>query len=136
MANGFYFDATSCTGCRTCQVACKDAHDLPVGTNYRVVRTFVTGSGYKPSLYHVSMPVAGCDLCAGSIGNCKHMACVASCPQRVIEYGDLDELRATHEGETLAESVPAIPAEDQTGPRFVMRVKPSMMDGEFEEIVI
>lgn len=136
MALGFYFDATACTGCRTCQVACKDAHNLPVGTNYRVVRTFVTGSGYTPSLYHVSMPVAGCDLCKGALGGCDHMACVTSCPQRVIEFGDLDELRAAHAGEEPADAVPAVPAEAQSGPNFIMRIKPSMLNGDFEELVI
>lgn len=133
---GFYFDAENCTGCHTCQVACKDAHDLPVGTNYRVVRTFTTGSGFAPSIYHISMPVAGCDLCKGALGGYDHMACVASCPQRAIEYGDLDELRAKHAGELLEDHAAPLPIEAQTGPKFIMRVKTCMMDDDFDEIVI
>ncbi len=35
---GFYFDATMCTGCRTCQVACKDKNRLDVGTLFREVK--------------------------------------------------------------------------------------------------
>ena len=26
---GFYFDSAKCTGCKTCQVACKENHHLP-----------------------------------------------------------------------------------------------------------
>ena len=29
---GFYFDSTRCTGCRTCEMACKDYKDLPATT--------------------------------------------------------------------------------------------------------
>ena len=43
---GFFIDATKCAGCKTCVVACKDAHDLPVGRNYRTVHEFVKG-GWK-----------------------------------------------------------------------------------------
>lgn len=133
---GFYFDADNCIGCRTCQVACKNAHDLPVGVNYRVVRTFVTGSGWEPRIYHLSLPVQGCDLCQGAIGTNEFKACVASCPQRVLEWGSLDELRAAHEGEELVEEVAAVKAADMTGPASVMRIKPCMLDADFDEVII
>ena len=29
MSNAFFIDTTRCTGCRGCQVACKQWHDLP-----------------------------------------------------------------------------------------------------------
>ena len=35
---GFVVDVSRCTGCRTCAVACKDAHNLPVGLNLRRVQ--------------------------------------------------------------------------------------------------
>lgn len=28
---GFFFDQTLCTGCKACQIACIDKHDLPTG---------------------------------------------------------------------------------------------------------
>ena len=28
---GFYFDATRCTGCKTCEAACRDYHSLGEG---------------------------------------------------------------------------------------------------------
>lgn len=34
---GFYFDSTKCTGCKTCQVSCKDEKDLDLGPKFRRV---------------------------------------------------------------------------------------------------
>ncbi|MDF2419390.1 4Fe-4S binding protein, partial [Trueperella pyogenes] len=34
---GFFFDQELCTGCKACQIACKDKHDLPIGVNWRRV---------------------------------------------------------------------------------------------------
>ena len=31
---GFYFDSTRCTGCRTCEMACKDYKDLPANHRF------------------------------------------------------------------------------------------------------
>lgn len=67
---GFYFDMTSCTGCRTCQVACKDKNDLKPGVNFRFVRTFETGVYPDAKVYHYS---ATCNHCADP-------KCVAGCP--------------------------------------------------------
>ena len=34
---GFYLDTSACTGCKACQIACKDKNDLPVGVLWRRV---------------------------------------------------------------------------------------------------
>ncbi|MBM3420212.1 MAG: 4Fe-4S ferredoxin, partial [Bacteroidetes bacterium] len=31
----FYFDSTACSGCKACQVACKDKNDLSPGLTWR-----------------------------------------------------------------------------------------------------
>lgn len=41
---GFYFDATRCTGCKTCEAACKDYHDLAVDETFRHVYELEGGS--------------------------------------------------------------------------------------------
>lgn len=78
---GFYIDFVKCTGCKTCVIACKDAHSLPVGTNYRKVIEFVEGDWKKDaggawvqdvSGYYV--PIA-CNECADP-------ACVKVCPTK------------------------------------------------------
>ena len=35
MSNAFFIDTTRCTGCRGCQVACKQWHDLPAEETQR-----------------------------------------------------------------------------------------------------
>ncbi len=137
MANlGFYFDAESCIACHTCQVACKDAHQLPVGTNYRTVRSFCTGEGFEPRIYNVSLTLPGCNLCADLRACGEEPACVASCPQFALEFGDMDELKAKHEGEPLADGCPAIPNAEMTNKNFIMRIKDCMMDEDFDEYLI
>ena len=34
---GFYVDSSRCSGCKTCQVSCKDNKDLDVGPKFRRV---------------------------------------------------------------------------------------------------
>ena len=136
MTHGFYFDAESCIGCRTCQVACKDAHDLPVGVNYRIVQSFCSGSSTAPRLYHLSLARTGCTLCAelrAAGGNC---ACVSACPMRAIEFGDLEELRAAHAGELLASTAAPLENAPVEGPRFIMRMKDCMADPDYDEILV
>ncbi len=135
MTKGFYFDAESCIACHTCQVACKDAHALPVGTNYRIVRSFCTGEGFTPRWYNVSLPVEGCDFCANLQALGEEPACVASCPMRAIEWDDMDELHVKHEGELLANSVPAVPEGTASKPQF-MRIKDCMTDPDFDEFFV
>lgn len=83
MAKGFYFDMTACIGCRTCQIACKDKNNLDVGTVFRKVTTFETGSFPRPGVYHYS----------GTCNHCENPRCVDACPTRAmhkLENGIVD----------------------------------------------
>lgn len=44
---GFFVDVSKCSGCKTCAVACKDAHNLSVGLNFRKVREYAGGNWKK-----------------------------------------------------------------------------------------
>ena len=125
MAYGFYFDSTRCTGCRTCEMACKDYKDLPAEIAFRRVFDYEGGScalgadGTVASdafMYHVSDACNHCEnpkcfaACpTGAIEKdddgivfinqetCTgNGACVDACPLRALEWGDLDELKAAH----------------------------------------
>lgn len=84
--NAFYFDAGRCTGCKTCQVACKETYTLPVQNIWRRVYDYQGGSwvadqatgGYTPKDvfgYHVSV---ACNHCIDPI-------CVSSCPTGAMQ---------------------------------------------------
>ncbi len=75
----FYFDGTRCTGCKTCEFACKDYYDLDVDTQYRKVYECSGGKTEKDSngfatttcfVYYVSM----------SCNHCDDPACTKVCP--------------------------------------------------------
>lgn len=66
----FYFNMSTCIGCHTCQIACKDKNNLEVGTTFRHVDSYESGAYPAPKLYHVSR----------SCNHCANPACVANCP--------------------------------------------------------
>ena len=67
---GFYIDVNKCTGCRVCQVACKDVNDLDAGVLFRAVTDYEAGAFPNPKAYKISL---ACNHCASP-------ACVAICP--------------------------------------------------------
>lgn len=171
---GFYYNVDNCIGCMTCQVACKDTWDLPLGVLARKVHSFEAGTFPTPKAYFVSMScnhcanpacvencptgahsksdedgrvtidhevciqcgtcvsvcpysaptlceeqerIVKCDLCAGLVAQGEEPACVASCMMRVLEWGDIEQLRAAY-GENA--DIQGIPASGQTGPSIVI----------------
>jgi anaerobic dimethyl sulfoxide reductase subunit B (iron-sulfur subunit) len=67
---GFYFDSTRCTGCHTCELACKDYHDLTQAETLRHVYDCEGGATEEAAdgtvstnafAYHVSV---ACNHCA------------------------------------------------------------------------
>lgn len=46
---GFYFDSSRCTGCKTCELVCKDYHDLGPDILFRRIYDFEGGSWEKTS---------------------------------------------------------------------------------------
>lgn len=150
-----YSDA--CSGCKTCQVACKDKHSLPAGVHWRKVYEVAAG-GWQASgnawvstvaaynlstaCHHCMNPVCAppcptqaiwkteegivlideslcrncracmlacpygaiyfnpvsntttkCDFCQDNLALGLSPACVASCPNRALDYGEYDDLK-------------------------------------------
>ena len=72
---GFYYDQTTCIGCKVCQIACKDKNDLDVGVNYRRVYDLETGKFPNPRIAHYSI----------SCNHCEQPKCVANCPTGALQ---------------------------------------------------
>ena len=86
MALGFFFDQTRCNGCKACQIACKDKHDLPVGVTWRRVAEY-SGGGWvdhgatftpKVFTYYTSM----------ACNHCDNPVCVQVCPTTAMTKRD------------------------------------------------
>ncbi len=82
---GFYFDSTRCTGCKTCQVTCKETYALPTENLWRKVLNYQGGSwefsevsaSYQPVDvfgYFISM----------ACNHCMVPACLSVCPTDAI----------------------------------------------------
>jgi anaerobic dimethyl sulfoxide reductase subunit B (iron-sulfur subunit) len=78
----FYFDAAACSGCKACQVACKDKHDLEVGRLWRRVYE-VTGGEWRqaggawiPDVFAYNLSIA--------CNHCEEPICAEVCPACAI----------------------------------------------------
>jgi len=190
---GFYFDMTKCTGCRSCQVACKDRNMLEIGKLFRKVHTYETGKFPNPGYYNYS---AACNHCADAkcvtgcpsgamhydntdntvqhdfakcigcqycVWNCPYGApqyidslgktrkcdackglrdagenpvCVDACNMRVIEFGDLADLRAAHPGEELTDAIAIFPDPAITQPSILIRPRSYAFLDNFQEKIM
>lgn len=193
----FFVDSDSCSGCKTCQVACKDHHDLAAGVHWRRVYEVACGSWQKSgdawtstvlaynlsvACHHCADPVCAkqctvdaiwkrpdgivlieqsrcvqcskcradcpyeairyeaatnrvskCDGCVDLVDAGLPPACVAACPNRALEFGDLEDLRQRHG--TLDR---VFPLEDPAITRPALVIKPhrhaALMAGREPEV--
>lgn len=192
MSLGFYVNLQQCIGCRTCQVACKDRHDIhEAGVRTRRVDSFEAGEFPTASIFHTVVScnhcespacVANCPTgasfksedgtvlhsdelcirCQACVNSCPYGApqyyatedrvvkcdsckdlrdagmppvCVAACPMRAIEFGDIDELKAKH-GSDLVSEMPCLPSAAETSPNLLIRPLAASLTDDFVAITL
>ena len=91
--NGLFINYEYCTGCHTCEVACQQEHNFPVGKCGIKVTEFVYEGAKKPvAIDFLPFPTELCDLCAKRVGAGELPACVKHCQSFCMKFGPLDEL--------------------------------------------
>jgi len=93
--NGLLIDYDYCTGCHSCEVACKQANEYPEGRWGIKVFEFVQQKGNgRVEISFIPFPTELCNLCVPRTVKGETPACVKHCQAACMMYGGLDELAA------------------------------------------
>ena len=79
----FHFDASACMGCKTCQTACKDKNDLPLGVNWRKVYQYGGGDWVSQSSFLMPNGLYVYSL-STACQHCEKPVCAEVCPAGAI----------------------------------------------------
>ena len=79
--------------------------------------------------------IVKCDSCKDLRAAGKPPVCVAACPMRAIEFGDLDELRAKHGGD-LVNELPYLPTASWTHPNVLYKPNAAAKREDFVPVVL
>jgi len=91
--NGLLIEYEYCTGCHTCEVACKQENDFPAGKWGIKLNEIVTElTDGKIRIDYMPFLSEYCNLCAARTGNGEQPACVKHCPAGCMMYGTISEL--------------------------------------------
>ena len=82
-------DYDYCTGCHSCEVACQQEHDYPVGTNGVIVKEYEYVVDGRVQIDYLPYFTQHCDLCVGRLARERDAvpACVKHCQSRCMEFG-------------------------------------------------
>ncbi|NLP43921.1 MAG: oxidoreductase [Peptococcaceae bacterium] len=107
---GLLIDYEYCTGCYSCEVACKNELKLPHGKwgiKLLEERPWKINDE-KWEWNYIPVPTALCNLCEDRVAEGKQPACVLHCLGQAMEYGPVEELakKMAEKGTKVAMFVP------------------------------
>lgn len=79
----FYVNLAACIGCKTCQVACKDKNNLPVGLRWRRVMQYESGQWINQDGTFIPSNVA-VNFISTACMHCEKPICMEVCPTQAI----------------------------------------------------
>lgn len=92
---GLLIDNYWCTGCHSCEVACKNERNLPLGQwGIKLLELGPWETMDKGKFEHRYIPslTSYCNLCEDRVAAGGVPSCVLHCLASAIEYGPVDEL--------------------------------------------
>ncbi len=90
---GLMIDYEYCTGCHSCEVACKQEHGYPVGKGGIHLNEIITTlPDERLRIDYIPFPTAYCDLCSARTRKGEQPACVKHCQAQVMYYGTVADL--------------------------------------------
>ena len=91
---GLLIDYEFCTGCHSCEVACKNDKELPLeqwGIKLAQIGPWKIDEDNWQYEF-IPIPTDQCDLCQDRVDAGKLPTCVQHCQSLIIEYGTVEEL--------------------------------------------
>ena len=79
----FSVDIGSCTGCKACQIACKDKNNLPIGVRWRRVFQYEGGEWIKQDGEMIPSNVYAYAVSSACM-HCENAICMDVCPSAAI----------------------------------------------------
>src|ERR1017187_2301580 len=90
---GLMIEYEYCTGCHSCEVACKQEHNYPVGRGGIHLNEVITELPDKTlRIDYLPFPTQHCNLGASRTMRGEQPACVKHCQAAIMFYGSLAEL--------------------------------------------
>ena len=90
---------------------------------------------YGQPKYFPEKGVSGkCDGCYGLRQEGSQPACVAGCPNRALDFGDMDELRAKYGSNLDNGSIVVLPSPEETHPNVLIKAKDCAFSQEAREL--
>lgn len=91
---GLMIDYQWCTGCQSCELACKNEHGFPMNKWGIKVMEFgpIEMEEGKLEWNYIPTLTSYCDMCADRIENGGVPTCALHCLANVIEWGPVEEL--------------------------------------------